>query len=859
MDKSCGFSKDIVEQLPNLVRVLSSNGSIQFMSAGWKELLERFPRGNFLEIDAATGECKEYPLEQDRSIFESYIALDAGEILATAVVAPATQSLRKQLADAQRFLRLADVGGWWLECTDDTGESWVPVWSDIVKQIHEVPDDYEPDLDSALDFYPEEARAKMQQAVECGIKDGSGWSQMLPLRTYKGNEIWVHAIGIPEYQDGRCVRISGIFQDITERKQAFDQLDLVRERLELATAANSAGVWDYDFQTKALKWDQSMYYIYGRDQKDEVTSYTDWANHLHPEDRELSEKILSQAAEDGSDFNHEFRIVTPSGEVRFVKALATNILDEGGTPLRAVGINVDITKLRKVQDELMAARDRAESANRAKDAFLANISHELRTPLMAISGYAEQVIEQENLSEQGGEFLGTILENSKHLTQLVNDILDLAKITADKIQIKSEPVSMVDVSHTIQQLFSHNALQRKIALNSQVLFPFPSLVMTDSLRIRQVISNLVSNAIKFTPSGSVSLLYQWDSEEKLLSIHVKDTGIGIDESHLEYIFESFSQIDSGLARTVTGTGLGLSICRELVSRLGGSIRVESEKGKGTLFVITLPLEVAAESCLLYSLPEMQPNRGTVSVKTSPSANNSKLGGKVLLVEDGEDNQRLVKLLLERGGMMVVTANNGAEGLALARDGNFDLILMDMQMPIMDGYQATEQIRASGINVPIVALTAHGLEHLVQHCLDVGCSEVLIKPFRRQELIDVCGRYLRLREEQSARKLDEVRAAERASVPTEILETEDDPEVDLLMEKFYEKFRERYSLLTEAFAAEDLQGALAASHQLRSSGLFGFREIGEVAGCIEDCLRASDWSEARLALERLGELGSVLPQ
>lgn len=853
MDESCGLSREIVERLPNLVRVLSSQGDILCMSAGWRQLLEQGAFERLLKIEVRLGESQEYPLEQGRSIFETYLPVSSDQVLATAVIAPATQSLREQLADAHKFLRLADVGGWSLDCTD---EALVPLWSDVVRKILEVPPGYQPDLDSALDFFPEEARALLKDLVDQGIKNGRGWNETLPMRTYTGRDIWVKTIGVPEIKDQRCVRISGIFRDITERKHAFEQLDLVRERLELATAANSTGVWDYDCQSGALKWDASMYHLYGRELQDEVSCYADWAGHLHPEDRDACEEAFTKAAQEGSDFNHEFRIVTSAGEIRFIKAIASMIPDGEGVSRRSVGINVDITKLREVQDELIAAKDRAESASRAKDAFLANISHELRTPLMAISGYAEQVIEQESLSNQGREFLNTILENSRHLTQLVNDILDLAKITAEKIRIKSEPVSIIDVSNTIQQLFSHNASERRIAFNSQVLFPFPSLVLTDSLRVRQIISNLVSNAIKFTPSGSVNLLYEWDSSQDVLIFHVRDTGIGIEESHLEYIVESFSQIDSGAARSVMGTGLGLSICRELVARMGGSIRVESEKGKGTLFVVSIPAKPADESSLIYSNVEVE-TKSAVPIQSELGTPSSNLRGTVLLVEDGEDNRRLVKLLLERAGLAVVTANNGAEGLGLARDCQFDLILMDMQMPIMDGYQATEQIRAGGINVPIVALTAHGLEHLVQHCLDVGCSEVLIKPFKRQQLIDVCRRYLVSKEETSARVSEEVRVPALETALTEISESEIDPEVDELMEKFYQKFRERYAVLVEAFAMKDIERALVASHQLRSSGLFGFREIGEVAGCIEDALRARDWSQARTDMERLGELGRSL--
>jgi signal transduction histidine kinase/ActR/RegA family two-component response regulator len=385
----------------------------------------------------------------------------------------------------------------------------------------------------------------------------------------------------------------------------------------------------------------------------------------------------------------------------------------------------------------------ADQANCAKDAFLANMSHEIRTPMTAILGFAD-LLSDERQDRDSLEMISTIQRSARHLLTIINDLLDLSKIEAGKLELRTEAVRPRALVEDTLSSLRGKAEARGLALKCEIEPAAPESITTDGTRLRQILVNLVGNAIKFTESGSIRVCVRSEasaSAAPLLAIDVIDTGIGIPRDLQDRLFKPFQQIDESATRRHGGTGLGLSICRRLSELLGGSIELESEQGRGSRFTV----RVAAN--LVVASPAVQrPHRTDETTKHKPPQ--SPLAGRrILVVDDGADNQRLVSLLLRRFGATVETASNGEEGLRLALRSRvhgepYDLILMDMQMPIRDGFSATRALREEDWTGSIVALTACAMAGDHERCTSAGCDAVIPKPFSAATLLGtletVCG-------------------------------------------------------------------------------------------------------------------------
>ncbi|MEW6200179.1 MAG: PAS domain S-box protein [Planctomycetota bacterium] len=415
-------------------------------------------------------------------------------------------------------------------------------------------------------------------------------------------------------------------------------------------------------------------------------------------------------------------------------------------------------QLQTAFQELEGAMRQAEAANQAKSEFLANMSHEIRTPMTAIIGFAELLAEEVlcctqcagyggcELRERNCQYVETIRSNGRYLLDIINDILDLSKIESGGLQVERIPCSPLEVLHEVRGLMAARAAEKKLEFVVAVEGPVPETILCDPMRLQQILVNLVGNAVKFTPAGRVGLTLALiepsaGAAEPRLRFRVSDTGIGIDPEQTARLFVPFSQADTSTTRKYGGTGLGLAISKRLTEALGGTIAVESAPGQGSTFTVEVPtgplegvprveykpLEAGAASAADESPPPSQP-----------------VNARVLLVEDGPDNQRLLSFLLKKAGATVVTAENGqvAVELALAAraEGHrFDLILMDMQMPVMDGYEATRRLRAAGYDGPIIALTAHTMQGDREKCLAAGCDDFTPKPIDRRALLEVIRR------------------------------------------------------------------------------------------------------------------------
>ena len=381
----------------------------------------------------------------------------------------------------------------------------------------------------------------------------------------------------------------------------------------------------------------------------------------------------------------------------------------------------------------------AESATRAKSEFLANMSHEIRTPMTAILGYADLMLE-ENVGPAAQEHLEVIKRNGQHLLALINDILDLSKVEAGKMQIEPARCSPFALLAEVVSLMRVRAAAEHLTLETEFVGLLPETIFTDPLRLRQVLVNLVGNAIKFTDQGGVRITARLtdNSGSPRLRFDVTDTGIGMNEEQVGRIFQAFSQVDNSSARKFGGTGLGLCISRRLVEAMGGNVDVHSTPGKGSTFSVTID-PGSLEGVRMIENAQKPPLAPPTTNTATPCK--IELHGRVLLAEDGPDNQRLIKFLLKKAGADVTAVENGQlavdAALASHKAGQtFDVILMDMQMPIMDGYEATRQLRERAYSGAIVALTANAMVEDRQKCLDAGCDDFTTKPIDKQKLLAV---------------------------------------------------------------------------------------------------------------------------
>lgn len=400
---------------------------------------------------------------------------------------------------------------------------------------------------------------------------------------------------------------------------------------------------------------------------------------------------------------------------------------------------------KEAEFKLIAAKESAETANRAKSEFLANMSHELRTPMTAILGFTDLLLDnvknQENIDS-----IHTIKENGDYLIRLVNDILDLSKIEAEKLEVEQIGCAPHKVISDVASLMEVRAKAKSLPIKVRFEGPIPETIRSDPTRLRQILINLVGNAIKFTETGSVQIvtrLRDESADEPKLQFDVIDTGIGIAESQFERLFVPFTQADGSTTRRFGGTGLGLTISRRLVELLGGEISVVSSVGKGSKFSVTVSTGPLNNVRLIHDAAESVAKE--VEAETASTSHTPLVNIRVLLAEDGPDNQRLISFLLKKAGAEVAIVDNGQNAFDRATEAEsdgcpFDVILMDMQMPVLDGYEATRRLREEGYARPIIALTAHAMSTDRQKCLESGCDDYATKPVDRKKLIETVASY-----------------------------------------------------------------------------------------------------------------------
>ncbi len=402
-------------------------------------------------------------------------------------------------------------------------------------------------------------------------------------------------------------------------------------------------------------------------------------------------------------------------------------------------------RLRKqTEAELSRAKNEAEAATIAKSEFLANMSHEIRTPMTAILGFSEILMAHATTRDQL-DAATTVRQNGEYLIAIINDILDLSKIEAGKLDIEHLQCSPLRILSEVVSLMRVRADAKKLPIEIECIGPIPQTIHSDPVRLRQILINLIGNAIKFTEMGKIRLVAQRldrGDNGPQMQFEIIDAGIGMTTEQIAELFKPFSQVDASATRRHSGTGLGLAISKRLAAKLGGDITVKSFLGEGSTFTVTVDTGPLDGVAMFSNKTEAEL---AIDREEQPITSSVRLTGRVLLAEDGPDNQRLIAFLLKRAGADVIVADNGqiAHDLALAaRDaGNpFDVILMDMQMPNVDGYEATRRLRQAGYAGPIIALTAHAMSRDREKCLAAGCNDYVTKPIDQNKLLSLAAKY-----------------------------------------------------------------------------------------------------------------------
>ncbi|MDH4275069.1 MAG: response regulator [Gammaproteobacteria bacterium] len=391
-------------------------------------------------------------------------------------------------------------------------------------------------------------------------------------------------------------------------------------------------------------------------------------------------------------------------------------------------------------DELKLLMDKAELANKAKSEFLANMSHEIRTPLTAIIGFTDFALGDGQSDEQKTYALEIVRNSSNHLLSLINDILDLSKIEAGELDIESQIVNIRELINSVAAIIGGQAARKGLEFGVDYRYPFPATIFSDELRLKQILLNLCSNALKFTEKGAVEIHVSFNLNKNLLLIGVTDTGIGLAGDDIEKVFLPFKQADASISRKYGGTGLGLPLSRQIATLLGGTLNATSAPNKGSTFILSLPVsdDTLNATTLMQSIKEMEEAQRVREYHTNQLP---KLSGTVLVVDDNDVNLLLVQKYMEKTGATVFVARNGAVAVEMARKERFDLILMDMQMPVMSGVDALTELRKYYYAGPVVMLTANATLQDRSICENAGSNGFLTKPIVKEKLYQIAEKYL----------------------------------------------------------------------------------------------------------------------
>ncbi|MBN2293692.1 MAG: PAS domain S-box protein [Pirellulales bacterium] len=629
---------------------------------------------------------------------------------------------------------------------------------------------------SMHEFMPEEEAFAMHHWTLGLLKNPKSFSEVefRTIHPYSGIR-WQQISGEPIMDgSGKVTGYRGVGMDITDRKLVEEAQRENLELLQTLLDTLPSAIFYKDLDGRYLGCNETLMQWLDCS-REQILGRTD--HQLYPTDlADIYRKYDQELLIDPGRRRYESEFGAVDGKRRDVLIHTATFRNAQGHVAGLVSVVTDISDRKQSEKDLIEAKHAAESASRAKDEFIANMSHEFRTPLTAILGFSDVLLE--NLTEsENFHAAKTIKRNGSHLLEIINDILDITKIQAGKLQVERIPCSPFRIIADMMSLMSVRAEAKGLSLNIRQEGALPEVILTDMNRLRQILVNLIGNAIKFTENGRIDVIVRFlkgseKGQTDKLEFEVSDTGIGMSSEQMERIFKPFTQADSSATRRFGGTGLGLIISHKLTRILGGDVSVSSVLGKGCQFRATIetgPLEN------VRMIEAKDAKNGRPELSANDDQDNDvppKLDCRILLVEDGPDNQRLISFLLRKAGATVEIASNGLEGIQKAMpkydskdadlpdrhnsekdpprvsvDGKtnaeepFDIILMDMQMPVMGGAQAVQRLRHANYRGPIICISAHSTPDAIEMALEAGCDEYLSKPIDKHRLLSTIANYL----------------------------------------------------------------------------------------------------------------------
>ncbi len=653
------------------------------------------------------------------------------------------KKLRKSEALLNEMGRMAKLGAWELDI-----EKQQTTWTKEVYRIHEIDSDKTADFSETINFYHPDDQEKLSQAIKDAIEHNTAYDLELQIITAKGNKRWVHTTGKPVIEDGKLTRLRGMFQDVSKRKQA----EIERNKLAQAVEQSPDSIVITDTNANIEYVNDAFVKATGYT-KEQAIGQNPRLLHSGNTPRETFDDMW-QTLLAGEVWKGEFINKNIHDEIYTEFAIITPIRNSSGSITNYLAIKEDITEKKKIAQELdyhrhhleklveqrtqqlSEATERAESANKEKSEFLANMSHEIRTPMNAILGLT-YLMQINNPTQEQQERLSKINTSARHLLSVINDILDISKIEAGRMVLEITDFNLNAIFDHIRSMIRDSANDKGLSIDFDT-DSVPILLQGDSTRLRQALLNYIANAIKFTEKGQIqirAIKLKEKNDQVLVRFEVEDSGIGIAADKIDNLFTAFNQADTSTTRQFGGTGLGLVITRRLAEMMGGTVGVSSDPGKGSTFWFTAQLKRGNEHNI--EIPDDETfDAENIILQKYP-------GCQLLLVEDNEINSEVAQQLLTSIGLQVDIASNGRIAVDKVRQNKYDLVLMDIQMPEMDGLEATRIIRKmeGRQGLPILAMSANVFEEDHRASLDAGMNDFVSKPVNPHELFSTLIKWL----------------------------------------------------------------------------------------------------------------------